>query len=864
MMVRSGNTTYGTLAFALLCMALLLPVGGQAQSANVGAQQWEEIPVSFEVRRLLKQDIFVQWDGDTVYVPMLRVFDLLDLKVEADFADSLFRGFVISRDNSYRIDLGQGEARTWLASIPLEPTDYYIGESDVFLRVDLYSTLFDLPMEFIFSALMINLPLNTELPAYQRMQRALARRGLQEQVVAARNVRHLAHDREFLQFGAVDWMVSANPLGNEEHFYAMNLGGMVAGGDLSVGATGNTANGIETDQLTYLWHYYTDRSPYITQAEIGHIYGQGQLGRGLIGAMVTNRPQTQREFFQTITLDGYLGEGWEVELYIDGNLADYTFTDGNGEYRFDVDLVYGASMITLKMYGPNGEYRTEEQYVRIPYNLIPSGQIEYTVAGGQTNVPEQYDSYANAAAYYGLHSRVTVGLSTDMPLATDSAIGAAYALEATGQPLPNLTLFSSYAPEIAVQADAAYTQVSAFSFSAGYSRFFENPHRNRSLRQYQIRASTTFPFRLLGRQWGVRGNATFDRFPDLRMLQVNYGFNVGLPRLYINYLGRLRQQDYPDRTTTSLTSQMYLLTRLLPWFNPQFRITYDHEINDLSILGVSFARRIFRTGQLTVGVEHNRQTGTNTFQLSFNIYAPFASFASRATYIDASSELAINQVQRGSVRWDQAANRLRFDRRNGVGYGSALLRPFVDANANNKRDASERFVPNVRARIKGVGGRPLGKQRQYFYDRLRPYDDYLLRIDQYSIDDPYLKPVYENYAITFNPNMVTAIDIPLVYAAEVTGRVQREMDDSRTGVGGVKLVIHDVTRDRPAAEITTFRSGEYYHLGLIPGEYTVQVDPHQLSQLGYTSVPEVRRLEVLPQDASSQIGNIDFVLIPGR
>ena len=128
MMVRSGNTTYGTLAFALLCMALLLPVGGQAQSANVGAQQWEEIPVSFEVRRLLKQDIFVQWDGDTVYVPMLRVFDLLDLKVEADFADSLFRGFVISRDNSYRIDLGQGEAGTWLDSIPLEQTDYYIGE----------------------------------------------------------------------------------------------------------------------------------------------------------------------------------------------------------------------------------------------------------------------------------------------------------------------------------------------------------------------------------------------------------------------------------------------------------------------------------------------------------------------------------------------------------------------------------------------------------------------------------------------------------------------------------------------------------------------------------------------------------------
>ncbi|MBD3331463.1 hypothetical protein GF356_01330 [candidate division GN15 bacterium] len=849
-------------AGVLIAAFMLCTAESQAQPAGQGVKQWEEIPVSFEVRRLLKQDIFVQWDGDTVYVPLLRVFDLLDLKVEADFTDSLFRGFVIDRDNSYRLDLGQGEARTWLTTMPITPADYYLGNSDVFLRVDLFDKLFDLPMEFIFSALMINLPLNTELPAYQRMQRAMARRGLKEEQVAARNVRDLAHDREFLQFGALDWMISANPVGNKEHFYGLNLGSMLAGGDLTVNAIGNTVNGLQSDQMTYLWHYYTDRSPYITQIEAGHTYGQGQLGRNLIGAMVTNRPQTQREFFQTITLEGYLGEGWEVELYIDGNLADYTYTDGNGEYRFDVDLVYGASMITLKMYGPNGEYRTEEQYVRIPYNLIPAGQIEYTVAGGQTAVPEQYDSYANAAVYYGLHPRVTVGMSSDMPLATDSTIGAAYALEATTQPLSNLTLFGSYSPDVAVQADAAYTQVSSFSFSAGYSRYEENPYRNQSGREYQVRASTTFPFRLFGRQWGVRGNATFDQFPDLRMLQINYGFNVGLPRFYINYLGRLRQQEYPDRTTTSLTSQMYLLTRLLPWFNPQFRATYDHEVNDFSVIGVNLARRIFRTGQLTLGIEHNRQTGANTFQLTFNIYAPFANFNSRATYNDAQQDLAVNQVQRGSVRWDHAARRLRFDRRNGVGYGSALLRPFVDANANNRRDASERFVPNVRARIKGVGGRPIGDHRQYFYDRLRPYDDYLLRIDQYSIDDPYLKPVYENYAVTFNPNMVTAIDIPLVYAAEVTGTVEREVDDVTSGVGGVKLIIHDVTRDRKAAEITTFRSGEYYHLGLIPGKYTVQIDPHQLSQLGYVSVPEQRTLEVLPQDASSQIGNIDFILKP--
>ena len=68
----------------------------------------EEIVVNFSVPRLINQDIFVLYDGETVYLPLLTIFDLLGIHVEADFAHKRFHGDFISPDNPYVIDLSEG------------------------------------------------------------------------------------------------------------------------------------------------------------------------------------------------------------------------------------------------------------------------------------------------------------------------------------------------------------------------------------------------------------------------------------------------------------------------------------------------------------------------------------------------------------------------------------------------------------------------------------------------------------------------------------------------------------------------------------------------------------------------------------
>ena len=80
----------------VLLPALAVPVG--AQSAGNTPREFEEIVVSFEIPKLLREDIFVQFDGETVYLPLISVFSLLDINIDADMGKQNFSGFFIDED----------------------------------------------------------------------------------------------------------------------------------------------------------------------------------------------------------------------------------------------------------------------------------------------------------------------------------------------------------------------------------------------------------------------------------------------------------------------------------------------------------------------------------------------------------------------------------------------------------------------------------------------------------------------------------------------------------------------------------------------------------------------------------------------
>ncbi len=820
---------------------------------------YEEIVVGFDVPQLIRTDLFVQYDGSTVYLPLNEIFGLLDLHIEYDSLKLRYAGYIINTNQRYQLDLINSEAKIAGKIKPLRIWDYYLNSRDLYLRIDLFDEYFGLKMDFKFSALRVYLPLNKEFPSYQKLKRKLEHESIQAKAAAPRDVKVIPRKRDIFNGGVVDWAVSASPLGGGGQYFDFNAGGIVLGGDISVTGGGNSVTGIQSNQMIYKWHYFFNDNHYLTQADLGNINTSGLFSRGLKGGMITNKPQVERKYFQTLNLADHLGEGWEVELYIDQKLTDFQATDHNGDYNFNVDIYYGASVISLKMYGPNGEIRTEEKYIRIPYNLVPKNNFEYSVAAGTATIPDENSKYAQATSYYGISDKLTLGVSSDLPIESRNNEKPSFGTDATYQMGGNLTVNGSFAPNKSAGLALNYSKLSILNISAGYTKYYESKFQNRFGQQHSVQMAFSAPLKIGGRYLGFRYNVNWDKFRNLDNINMNYGFNLSFNRFQFSYSGRYKISIFPNRSSQDLTSQALLSTSLIPWVQPKFKFVFDHMQNRMASYGIVMGRRVFRTGQLSLSFERNESSKSNLYMLTFNLFTGFANFTSRV--LSTGSTTSMSQVQKGSVRYDSEGGAIRFDRRNGVGFGSALIKPFRDDDFDGVRDKNEEIISGIKAKIVSGREKAASSGKVYYYEGLRPYDYYLVQIDLNSIDNPSLKPAHENYKILCDPNIVTGVEVPLVVVSDISGFIEKEAAQGKTGVGGFKVEIMN-TATEAVSEVTAFSNGEYYYQGLVPGKYKIYINSEQLIKFGYISEPGFIEMEITPSETNAALENLNFLLTP--
>ncbi len=829
-----------------------------AADSALSSREFEEIVVNFEVQRLLNVDLFAQYDGESLYLPALRVFETLGMDVTTSEGRKRYKGYLSTKAEKLEIDVTRGKVRTPYFDGTMSAADYYIFNNNLYIRLDLFKTYFGLPLVFYFEELRVFLPLDKNFPAFQKLKRKLAHKRLRETQVEVSDALTLPRTNSYLRGGVADWSLSTNPIGGGEQFANLTAGGMLLGGDINISAAADTRQGFDASQTRMRWRRYFENKSALSQVEMGDVFNGSSLARALRGGRLTNKPITQRRFFETIDLSGDLGSNWEVELYVDGRLKDFTTTDAGGKYDFNLDVFYGASVITLKMYGPNGEVRTEERYRRIPFNLIPHGRFDYDFAVGKQNQSDSSRFYSNASASYGVTSNLTAGIGLDVPMTPAEGEKALLAGELAFQLFSNLTLNTSLSPNNELDYGLSYTQ-SSVNLAAGYTKFYENSTRN-VLRQIdKVTLSISSPFRIKNRSVGLRFHATIDRFPTFKTTNMNYGFSASLSKVNLNYLGKYKINSSVASSSRDISSQIFATLSLSRWIRPQFRVEYSHSSGALTKLGVFFSRRVFRSGQVTLSYERNPVLKTNTATFNFSLLTDFASLSSRS--IATAGGVNINQLYRGSVRYDQNTGSVLFDRNNGVGLGSAVIQPFLDENYNGRQDAGEEKLQGLRARINGAGGAARKGDNLYYYDRLRPYDEYVVQIDEYSLDDPQLKPAHDNFRVAVNPNVVTSINVPVVAASDITGAVRRATTAGPVGVGGLTVVIFNISRDM-MTQVTTFNDGEYYYLGLLPGRYRAYIDPKKLEAFGYKSTPASLEFEIKPEPGGSSITDIDFLVAP--
>jgi len=513
------------------------------------------------------------------------------------------------------------------------------------------------------------------------------------------------------------------------------------------------------------------------------------------------------------------------------------------------------------MYGPNGEIRTEESFISVPFNLIPKRNLEYTLAAGQGDINGRKEIYLQSLTQYGILENVTSGLDFDLPLGSGTAQSPSFALETAYRPFGNLIFSGSVSPGNSVRVAGNFTQPSSIGINSSFTKFYKNESRNRIGQLSNFLFSVSSPLTVRGKKFGLRCHFSMDKYPSYNFYNMNYGLNGSIYKFHLNYIGAFKISKSALRTDRDLTSQLFLSTSFIKWVRPQLRATFDHSQNHFSSLGIYLTKRVFKLGQISFSLERNLLARTNFLMLTLNLFENFAEFSSK--YYNVSGQTAFTQMQRGSIKFDQDMGRFRFDRKNGVGFGSALVRPFLDDNFNGVLDSSEQILPDLRARVEGLNGTASGRNKAYYYDGLRPYDEYSIRIDPNSLDNPQLQPAHDNFKVTVNPNTVTTINIPIVDAGEITGAVDRIIQGGKVGVGGVKIIIVNEANGKET-KITTFNNGEFYFLGLVPGDYKAHLDQTQLGGFGYKSEPAEIPFSIKTVSGGDYIKDINFLIVPAE
>src|SRR5205809_491770 len=271
-----------------------------------------------------------------------------------------------------------------------------------------------------------------------------------------------------------------------------------------------------------------------------------------------------------------------------------------------------------------------------------------------------------------------------------------------------------------------------------------------------------------------------------------------------------------------------------------------------------FAARPLSSGvRLEVGVGKFAGTPGATFTLSLSSYLPAVRTLTLVSAPTAGGPSASQFVQ-GSVLWNRSDGRLTYAPGPSLQRAGLTGRVFLDENGDGRWEAGEPVVPGVRVLV-GTSSASSDSSGWFRVWDLVPFEPVLVTVDSLSIDSPLLVPAFGSASIEPGPNRFPTLDIPLVPAGVVEGRVRRVTPQGPEAVAGVTLVLTD-RRSGARRSFATFSDGAFYVLGVKPGLYDLTVDPHVLAVLNATAQP--LRVTVAPTPTGVGASDLDVLLTP--
>lgn len=741
-------------------------------------------------------------------------------------------------------------------SFYLNPDDLIQTETNLYLKLDYYS-VFGLQGIFNFRSLSVIIKSVQELPVIREMRLEAMRNNVRQLKGDLKADTSIAMNRPLFHFGMADWSVATNQVseGNKNTRVNLALGAVIAGGETTVALNYDNFTKISEKQQYYLWRLVNNDHSALRQVMAGKIYTQASatIYNPVVGVQFTNTPTTYRRSFGSYILSEHTEPNWMVELYVNNVLVNYIKADASGFFTFEVPLVYGNSVVKLRYYGPWGEERSSEQNINIPFNFLPLHKLEYTVSGGFVE-DTAHSQYSRANFNYGLGRKLTIGggieyLSTvingkNMPFVNASARLAS-----------NLLLSSEYIYRVRMKNVLSYRLPYNLQLDITYSKYTKGQKAIDNTFLEERKAVLSVPYR--SERFSLYSRFTFYQIVSPSTTYTNAealfsGVLFGVNTNFTTYA--ILNGNENTYLYSNLSSTLRLPGKLL--LTPQAQ--YEYTQKKFMSIKAELSRQLTYRGYANILYENNFMAHYQSIGIGFRYdfaFTQLSFFAKRGNNVTTTTETA-----RGSLMFNGETNYVGFNTRASVGKGGLIISPFLDLNANGKKDKNEPKVYGLKVQL-NAGLIKYNKDTTVLITDLESYTGYILRLNTDAIDNVAWQIKNKNIGVSISPNQLRLLEIPVAVSGEVSGTVFVNESKGRKGLGRI-LVSFFNSASQQVAQVTTESDGFFSFLGLPPGTYYARVDTVQLAKLHFASSPAEISFKILVSREGTVVDGLEFILLP--
>lgn len=875
----------GLLTGLLAICACSLSAADHPPDDTVDATHREEDMLILSVNlgtRGLHEGLVAYTDGDRVRVPLFELCRTLGIDVEGDADAGVASGWF--RDEAWRFELDLSRRLLALGGreTPLDAQRIVTRDGDLYVPVEWFGAWFDLAIDVQLGSARLYLREGQRLP----LEEKLARTRRWEALTRTRDApgERLPLFRPppvWIAWPAIDASVSHA----SEQGQASSRASVLATGDalfgegrLSVDAQHGGAQPGSVD-VRLLWQR---RGP----PEQGRDWSAGDIvapgipllsdpteGVGVLFGPSDEQPAN--DGFRT-ELRGEALNGWDVELYRNGELVAFLTVSSDNRYRFEnVALQPGTNLFRIVHHGPQGQRRERLQRIAVGEGMLVAGTHRWqafalrpgdrlwTPTDATADARDLPDGARMFAIGHRHAPRTGWLLSTDLLAAPSHRRASQRYLSLRNQiGLGGWLLDLQWAGDGdggasmrgSLQVSGArdnvgldYTRHRDFDMPATSGTRDARPLDRLDLR-WNSRLLPALPFTLEFERQREREGSVLPR--ETRTARLRMSRRLG--PMHVGMNGELRRETgRPDQAG---------LGTLLNLHRPRFELSAQGAWGfapeaGLRSANLSLQWRIGESLRLRTQAQRSRGV-TDRLDLAL-------AWSARRWQVNLGAGIDREGRWRCGVNLFTSLQRTpsgwRFDRRASTASTSAVAHAFLDVDGDGRQGPGETAVADIgfRAQTSGAVSRTDASGHALLTD-LPARRPVTIRLQEQTLENPFWIATAPAQQVQASPGRITTLVFPIVPSVEIDGTVWLRRDNGRVPAKGMRLQLL-AADGRQIREILSGSDGGYFIDRLPPGAYRLRIDPAQAGRLRL-SAGHFRDLRLGGPDAET--ATVDWELAP--